>query len=116
MILSDKDPFGMKAWREFLNQQAFLFEHNLSLEDVQTDLDIQKAEMIKAQKEEEQVKYRNTPLCPECATPLQLLPVNDTLATQTGDDSKTVWLCRACLYERFSTNTIEEELKWLEQE
>lgn len=51
----------------------------------------------------------NIPHCPECGAPLQLLPVNDSPATQTGDDSKSVWLCRKCFYEKFSDKTVKEQ-------
>ncbi len=47
--------------------------------------------------------------CPECGAQLQLLPVNNSPATQTGDDSRSVWICRGCFYEQFSTKTVKEE-------
>ena len=31
--------------------------------------------------------------CPDCKSPMQLLPVNDSKATKTNDNSKSVWLC-----------------------
>ena len=80
--------------------------------------DVRKAilEYEDSQKKNARQELEGKPRCPECTALLSLLPVNDSPSTQTNDDSKCVWLCRACLYERFSTNTIEEELKWLEQE
>ena len=107
ILLSNKDPFGLGMWQDFLNQLAFLKEHSLTSEDVEKVLKDKKV------KQEQPIKAKQ---CPECKEPMQLLSVNHDLATQTNDDSKSMWLCRACHYERFSTNSIEEELKWPEQE
>ena len=48
--------------------------------------------------------------CPECAAIMLLLPVNDKPQTQTGDDSKNVWICRhpACLHTIYIKETIEQ--------
>jgi len=42
---------------------------------------------------------------------MQILPVNIDKGTQTGDNSKSVWICRNCLYTEYSTKTFEEQLK-----
>ena len=109
MILSDKDPFNRKAWKEFLNQLSFLAEHGLSANDVKAKLDQVLAEEHKrqAKMDEGMAKW---PKCPECEAPIQLLSLNDSTSTQTGDDSKSVWLCRNCHYEKFSDKTVNEEL------
>jgi len=102
VILSSIDPFSPKAWGEFLNQNLFLIEHNLTLSDVE-----------KALLNLNEVKYdKNIKLkqCPECEVGMQLLSVNHDLATQTGDDSKSVWLCPVCKYQEYSKKTVEENL------
>jgi len=51
--------------------------------------------------------------CPDCNAPMQILPVNASPATQTGDDSKSVWLCtnRKCMNAIYNTESVEEILK-----
>lgn len=48
--------------------------------------------------------------CPECPALMFLLPVNDKPETQTGDDSKSVWLCqnKKCMYTIYNKKTVEE--------
>lgn len=114
ILLSSNDPFGNKAWQEFLNQTLFLDEHGLGVEDVWRALELKKtndAEAVSARDKEYRANRIKALSCPGCGYPLQLLAVNDSPGTQTGDDSKSMWLCRNCLYERFSTQTIEEEYK-----
>lgn len=106
MLLTEKDPFGHGKWQDFLNQIAFLKENNLTIADVPDAL----------AKSYDPIAKTNTgtvKICPVCQSPMQLLPVNDTPATQTGDDSKCVWLCRQCGEAIYSTKTIEEEMKCL---
>jgi hypothetical protein len=110
MILSDRDPFSAKAWQEFLNQFSFLTEHGLTIDDVRETIALKRQEQEKQIKNSRAAAAKALKKCPECAYPLQLLPVNDTLATQTGDGSKSVWICRHCHYEQFSTRSIKEEL------
>lgn len=110
MFLSDKDPFGLGKWQDFLNQLSWLKENNIQVESVKILLE----EYRKKMEEEKLEGYKvleNTPRCPACNSIFQLLPVNDSPATQTGDDSKSVWLCRQCGEATYSTKTIEEELK-----
>lgn len=104
MLLSDKDPFGRGKWQDFLNQLAFLNEHKLSAGDVEVALN--------SLTQNNPVTYLK---CPECGSLRQLLPINDSPSTQTGDDSKSMWLCRNCHYEQFSDKTVNEELELLKE-
>lgn len=108
MLVTDKDPFGQKAWQEFLNQIAWLEENNIRIEFVRDLLEEHKKKAMAEMQENQKLSDRALK-CPECGTPLQLLPVNDSPATQTGDDSKSVWLCRKCFYEEFSDKTVKEQ-------
>ena len=51
--------------------------------------------------------------CPDCQSPMQLFPVNVSPATQTNDDSKSVWLCtnKKCMNTIYNTESVEEILK-----
>lgn len=117
MLLSKNDPFSVKAWGEFLNQNLFLAEHGLSAKDVEKKFaelrkEDEKIAILKAEMDKQAAKW---PKCPECEAPIQLLSVNDSPSTQTGDDSKSVWLCRNCHYEKFSDKSIQEELELLKE-
>lgn len=119
MILSNKDPFSFKAWQEFLNQNAFLSEHKLSVEDVREAIKVKALDDAKNRDKrlkEAHARFDKAPKCPECSNPLQLLPVNDSPSTRTGDDSRSLWLCRQCYYERFSTKDVKEELEQILKE
>lgn len=51
--------------------------------------------------------------CPDCNAPMQLLSVNVSPATQTYDDSKSVWLCtnRKCMNAIYNKKSVEKILK-----
>ena len=120
MILSDKDPFSSKAWQEFLNQLAFLAEHNINVSDVEKAL-----KEAKLESETEKTVLIQMPKCPECGQFMQVYPVNtdpkkrDRVLSEDGKEYKSMWLCgtscsgKGCLYEKFSTKTVEEELEEL---
>ncbi len=50
--------------------------------------------------------------CPECQKSMSLLRVNIDSATQTGDSSKSVWLCmnQDCMNTIYNTESVEEIL------
>jgi predicted RNA-binding protein YlxR (DUF448 family) len=51
--------------------------------------------------------------CPDCQSPMQLLRVNVSPATQTNDSSKSVWLCtnKKCMNTIYNTESVEKILK-----
>ena len=51
-----------------------------------------------------------TQQCPKCPALMLPLLVNDKPETQTGDDSKSVWLCqnKKCMHTIYNSQTIEE--------
>lgn len=49
--------------------------------------------------------------CPNCSHILGLFPVNISKATQTGDGSKSVWICSKCHYEQFNFKSIRDLIK-----
>jgi hypothetical protein len=48
--------------------------------------------------------------CPDCQSPMQLLGLNISPATQTGDDSQSVWLCtnRKCMNTIYNTESVQQ--------
>lgn len=51
--------------------------------------------------------------CPKCKTTMGLYSVNTTPATQTGDDSRSVWICtnRDCMENIYNKQTVQEIIK-----
>ena len=62
---------------------------------------------------------QNIPIkkCPECGKSMRLYPVNTNTEDQVGGGYNLMWLCgttcsgKGCLYEEYSTKTINEELE-----
>lgn len=111
----DREDFEKKfQWYSFGRLQDFvvfagqLKLHGYTIEDVKEYIDIKISEQEIFKKKF--AVYRID--CPDCGNPLTMLPVNDKPSTQTGDDSKTVLLCRNtdCLYTEFTTKPINEIL------
>ena len=48
--------------------------------------------------------------CPKCGALLNLFTVNRRKGDQVGGKFKTQWRCLKCEYERFSKNTVQEEV------
>lgn len=51
--------------------------------------------------------------CPACKSVMRLLGVNISPATQTNDDSKSVWVCtnKKCMNTIYNKKSVEEILK-----
>lgn len=114
MLLTARDPFDRKGWNEFLNQFDFLVINDLTIEDVRRVLqdDKEKNEELRKKIEKSKQEWESKMLkCPQCSALMQLLPLNDSPATQTGDGSHSMWLCRRCFYEQFSDKTVSEEMQ-----
>jgi len=97
-------PFG--RIQDFLVFAGQLQRHGYTLEDVKEYVETKISEQEILRKK--YILYKID--CPKCGDPLWLLPVNDKPSTQTGDDSKTVMMCKNpdCLYTEFSTKDINE--------
>jgi len=52
-------------------------------------------------------------MCPDCRAPMRLLGVNISPATQTNDNSKSVWFCtnKKCMNTIYNKESVEEILK-----
>jgi ABC-type molybdate transport system ATPase subunit len=73
----------------------------------------EKQEEIKQRLKGQKLNIRNLRVifkCPECKALMQLLPVNVTKATLTGDNSRSMWLCsnKACMNTVYNKESIEE--------
>jgi len=106
MILSDRDPFSPKDWHRYLNQNAFLLSNKLELGDIISAL----SAFDHGRAEDRAHVAETVRECPICGSWLIVLPVNVSPETQTGDDSKSVQVCRRCFYDHFSPLTVREIL------
>jgi len=95
----------------FAQHQDFLTYFNLLQKFNWTFNDVKKYIQTKNKNSKRQVK--NILSCPNCQTPMILYPVNTTPATQTGDNSKSVWTCPKCNEDRYSTKSIQDWVKEL---
>jgi len=50
-------------------------------------------------------------ICPDCKIEMRFYPVNTTPGDQTGDASKSMWMCPKCWRDEYSEKTITELLK-----
>ena len=96
-----------------------LYKHGKTIDDYleYTDAmnEAHRKQIAEQEKYQAEVKANSIP-CPECNFPMALRPVNVDAGTQTGDDSKTVWICgnNKCMYMEYSEKAVEqwrEELK-----
>lgn len=114
MLLSDRDPFGLKSWREYLNQSSYLIVNGLTLKNVIDSLSAWDVAAKRALEEElsgVRVVDVSRPACPNCGGALQVFPVNVSPGTQTGDNSKSVLLCAYCGHDHYSLLTPEEVIR-----
>ena len=102
-MLIKNDPFGRGKWKDFINQLWFMEYHKLTIEDIKRALLISP---ITAKK------------CTNCKAVMNITSVNTGLGDQTGDDSKSVWICSnmQCLETEYSDLSVSEEIKKLEEE
>ena len=106
----DMAVFSFKQHQEVLTYLKHLKTTEWTLEDVKQWVEQKKKSNKEARKKIEDF-INHLRKCPGCKNPMQILPVNIDKGTQTGDNSKSVWICRNCLYTEYSTKTFEEQLK-----
>ena len=68
------------------------------VEYIDNAIEVRRAEMRK--REGAAIKPPSR-VCPECGGVMVLRSVNDSPGTQTGDDSKYVWMCINCMEQIF---------------
>jgi len=107
---------AMNAFNFGQHQDALTYIETLkqvgfTLADLYTYVETKK-EILNAATER---KHKDNPsrICSDCKAIMLLLPVNVSLETQTGDDSKSVWLCRNanCMHTIYNKQTLEEIVK-----
>ena len=102
--------YSLKEHRAFRTYYLTLRQNGLTVDDL-----LEYIEKIK-KREPNTITYQYAPrFCPECNSPMRLYPVNINEATQTGDNSKSVWMCynSQCMHTEYSTKTVQEWTKEL---
>jgi hypothetical protein len=73
----------------------------------------EKARLVADQKAYEDKWRRAAPKCPECDAVLVARPIRAEHKKQNLFGYKTHWHCPQCLWERYSTNSFQEETAFL---
>lgn len=91
---------------------------HLKKNDVSTEEVIQYINDLKEKAKEKRHRIAQK-LCPECEVPMQLLSVNNTPESQTGDPTdKSVWVCynKKCMHTIYNKKTIKKILSEISKE
>lgn len=93
--------------QDFLTYLKVLEQFGYSIEDVHNYVEAKRLSL-----QTKQVSWAFFQ-CPICQTSMQLLSVNISPATQTNDDSKSVWLClnKKCMHTVYNKESLQEILK-----
>lgn len=107
---SDMKVFTLKHHQSFLVYLDHLQENGWQIDDVRTYVADYKEDIRKRQKMLMEHTYEEK-LCPVCQSIMFLYGVNVNKATQTEDDSKSVWICRSpecmeCIYNKESVQEL----------
>jgi len=101
------DTFSKKTIYEAINVNTMLTATGKSWEELKVFISEYKVTEFDAD-------IRTSKPCPECGYTMSIFSVN-TRPDEVVEKYKSMWLCgsscskRGCLYEEYSTNTIEEE-------
>jgi len=98
-----------------------LDKNDVTIEKFVSYVQERKLEMVEAEKiaaanlQKQRDKWALRALkCPACETPMNVAPVNTAPGDQTGDDSKSVWMCHNCWETVYNLETIAEILAGME--
>lgn len=106
---SDMKVFTLKHHQLFLTYIDLLQEKGWWVDDVRAYIADYKENIVKRQKELREYTYEEK-FCPICQSIMFLYAVNVNKATQTEDDSKSVWICKSpdCMECIYNKETIQE--------
>lgn len=116
----DMAAFSEKDHRRAITYFKTLMKHGWTIRDAESWLARKQFERDAADKllifslAEQQAAWSKIALkCPNCASPMNLFPVNTGPADQTGDDSKSVWRCLkpACFYDQYNKFSLSDYVR-----
>jgi len=117
-----KSPFGNNVPKEVVNFLKYFPEVNVDFLKRHVEWrknkvlkEIGKFKKLKRKRRKRWVK--KTKKCPECKSPMDLGDLNTNKRDQTGDDSKSVWVCEnfdcmECIYNKESVKKILKTIGW----
>lgn len=114
------DVFSFGKLQDTVTILTLLKQNNITISRFIEFVEEKKIESVKLNKEKKELEekgrdeWREIALrCPQCQEVMGLLSVNTQPGDQTGDDSKSVWLCTNinCSETIYSKKTIKEILK-----
>lgn len=114
----DMAAFSFKQHQDVLTYLAHLKAKGWTIDDAREWIKREREKRVKlsmASKKQQKKALAALPKCPECESPLQILPVNTGPGDRTGDDSKSMKLCmnKECMHTQYSTKTVQEQIKEL---
>jgi len=114
----DMTAFSLGQHQDILTYLIHLKNKGWTIEDAKKWVKNKQEEMVKQSvdlKRQREKALASLPKCPDCQSPLWILPVNTGPGDQTGDDSKSMTLCmnRECMHTEYSTKTVQEQMKEL---
>jgi len=114
----DMGVFSFKQHQDVLTYLGHLEANGWTIEDARDWVQGEKDRMQKQSEHSNNQRkkaYEPLPRCPECQSPVWLLPVNTGPGDQTGDDSKSMMLCsnKECMHTIYSEKTVQEQAKEL---
>ena len=98
----------LKEWRTIRSVLLHLKQNGKSAQDLVIYINEITAEEKAFQDKLAKQLIQIVQKCPEDGAWMRLLEVNVSPATQTGDDSGSVWLCQKCMYTIYNKETVME--------
>lgn len=93
--------FGLNKLQGLITLHNNLTSKGFNIDDLIVYVEDRKKEL-----DEETRGYGDGLKCPECEHPLSLLAVNTNQGNQTGDDSKSVWHCNSCTWQKYNEQDV----------
>jgi len=99
--------YGFGRLQELVGLKREIEGAGFTLEDVDTYVEAKRKALAMRQK----ISGLRQRRCPECGKIMMLMPVNTGPGDQTGDESKSVWMCNGCLSAEYSDVPVKEILQ-----
>ena len=114
MIDFEEGPFGFADWQNFKTIHEYLEAQKITPEEALKEITTK----IEAIAENRLIVPEPAILsCPDCQGDMIIKEVNTRPDNQTGDSSRSVWIClnSACMRTTYSENTVKQEKQLLKE-
>lgn len=108
----DDSAFSPGMVGDAVNVIDFLLKAGYSYEEIKEESKtLGKRYRKRKQLQAEKVLKAVSKSCPACDSPMYYSEVNISPQTKTGDNSKSTWLCRKCLHQIYTEQSLDDLLK-----